>query len=1035
VAPGGTPFGLARTLSIGLVLVMILSGTSTAHAPPVAATGGSSMVQSSGAGATPGSFGSSTPVETTLSVSASSVNLSSQFWGTTVNNEVRVFRGETNAVNATPARVLVWPGAMAGEDYDPLTETHYNTYNGTPTPALTNESQFVAMCKAIDCTAIVQVPAEIDDARVAEAIVNYTEVNLSFTPAYWMIGNEPELWEHWKVPWKNWAYDYTNGPDPTQFGDEVLAYVDAIRAVDNSTPILGLPASGCTCGDYTFEQWISGVLDVTGAKIQAVAFHEYPAGWLGTGNGSLQDFYSTIQGAASIPTRVAGARQAVESSCPGCNVSVFISELGSALSWSSYGQYAIGFSGALSIASQITQAMDVNLTNIDLFATELATTNSWFGTTGEPRPDYALYTSILNHLGTESYQTNFTGLGHTIYGINTLDPSDHGRQDLLVVNDNISKSITFSPKFAGSTESSPVEAWSWNGSIHYTKSNGTGWVEPYTATPVPQGYSGGLPSNYTLPPQSMVLFEAYPAGGTYVRVQESGVPAPIAWYASVGREFYSTTADNLSLLLAPGAYPVASVAIPLPIGGKELVPVEQLAPSIASPANVAGRYTNLTIDFHPQWNVNVTASPGDGGTAGPDVGWWNASEPLNLTAAPVYGYAFVGWSGWGPGSYNGTNRSITIVPAGHVVEKARFVLGDEVILWESGLPLGTPWSVTIRGLTTNTNSSLLTVFEPGGTYGFAVTPVPGYRALPANGGFRVNNSSALVAVQFIRLTPPPPAFAVTFQVTGLPASTPVSVTVRGLTQTAGLTDLSLPQFQLLNGSYAYRVGYVPGYHADVTEKTFTVLGGPLVVDVPFVQTVYTATWEANGSRAGLNWSVILDGQPTWATSAWVSATIPNGSYSYAIALPANFSVTPRTGELYVAGSAVELPLRFSLMEFPIQFEALGPAVPGGWTVRLGNVTQGASASGPSFLAANGTYTFDVQPPVGYFAVPSHGNVTISGPSAPFVVQFHPSSEQPSAALVAALTSGALATTMWIALSIFIGFATFRGLRRRGGRTR
>ena len=113
-----------------------------------------------------------------------------------------------------------------------------------------------------------------------------------------------------------------------------------------------------------------------------MAFHEYPAGWLGTGDGSLLDFYGTIQGAASIPVRMIAARHAVQASCAGCNVSVFISELGAALSWSAYGQYAAGFSGALSIASQITQAMDDNLTNVDLFATELNTTNSWFNPTG-----------------------------------------------------------------------------------------------------------------------------------------------------------------------------------------------------------------------------------------------------------------------------------------------------------------------------------------------------------------------------------------------------------------------------------------------------------------------------------------------------------------------------------------------------------------------------------------------------------------------------------------------------------------------------
>ena len=405
------------------------------------------------------------------------------------------------------------------------------------------------------------------------------------------------------------------------------------------------------------------------------------------------------------------AREAVQSACPGCNVTVFISELGAALSWSAYGEYAIGFSGALSIASQITQAMDVNLTNIDLFAAELATTNSWFSPQGIARPDYALYTNIFDHLGSQAFPVNLTGLGHTLYGIDTIAPNDQGRRDLLVVNDNITRTIAFTPQLAEYTGDSPVEVWSWNGSIHSTKSNDTQWVEPYTSVPVAQEFPGGLPANYTLPPQSMVLFETFPSTATYVNVSEAGVPDGTPWYASVDGTLHTTTAGNFSLLLPAGAYSIASVPIPLPIGGKELTPSEQLAPFVTSPVQVSGTTQDIMVHFVTQWLVNVSSSPGDGGTASPDVGWWNASQPLNLTAAPALGYAFEGWSGWGPGSYNGSNRSITIVPTGRISEKARFVAGEQVVLWEYGLPAGTNWSVSVRGWTTSSTGSFLTVYS------------------------------------------------------------------------------------------------------------------------------------------------------------------------------------------------------------------------------------------------------------------------------------------------------------------------------------
>lgn len=966
------------------------------------------------------------PTNSTLTVGNLTGTLGSEFFGTTLSNEVHMLRDEASAINATPARVIVWPGAMAGEDYDPFTETHYNTYNGVPTAALATEAQFVQTCEAIHCTAIVQVPAEIDNAPFAEAIVNYTEVNLSFHPAYWMIGNEPELWQHWKVPWSKWGSQYATGPTPTQFGDEVLAYVKAIRAVDNTTPILGLPASGCTCGYYTFSQWISGVLAVTGNKIQAVAFHEYPAGWLGTGDGSLLDFYVTIQTSVNIPTRIVSARAAVQSACPGCNVSVFISELGSALSWSAYGQYAAGFSGSLSLAAQITQAMDVNLSNIDLFATQLPTSNSWFNQTGYARPDYALYTQILGRLGPQVYPVNLTGLGLSLYGVATNDPNDADRQDLLVVNANITHSVQFTPQFPDLVTTEPVEALYWNGSIHYTKSNSTTWVEPYTPEPIPQLDAAGLPSSYVLPPQSMVLFQTYPGGGSFVTLASQGVPSNVRWYSSVGSHFYSTTDANLSLLLAPGAYPVGGVAIPLPIGGKEFNPVERLNPFPPSPLTVADTYTNVTIPFATQWRVNVSASPSADGTAAPDVGWWNQSAPLTITTTPAPGYAFVRWDGWGPGNYSGSDRTATLVPTGRVNEIARYEVGTPAVFWAVNLPPGTPWSVTTRGFTTSTTGSSMTVFSINGTWAFHVSPVPGYRVLPENGSF--NPLGPGTFIRFEKLTPPPLAYPVRFEVTGLPATDTVTITVRTVTaSTGGL----VPEFSLINGTYAYQLGYVAGYHATVPLKLFNVTGAPLTVVVPFVPTVYTATWEANGLWNGTNWSVVVAGTPLTPSSAWASTTLVNGSYPYTVLVPANFSISPRTGMVEVNGNHTVIVLNISLLHFLAGFQASGPGVTDPWSVRLGDVTLSASAAVSEFEMPNGTYTFTVHPPAGDYAVPSHGNLTVNGATPLLRLTFYLVSERPSAALVASLTSGALVVSGWIGASVVGGFAIVRRMRRRG----
>lgn len=1017
-----------------LLIVVVLAAivglpTSGATASPVPA---STTAAASGSAATITSgplamTGATAATNSTLTVGNLTATLGPDFWGTTVSNEVPMLRNEADAINATPSRVIVWPGAMAGEDYDPFTDTHYNTYSGVATPAVASEAQFVQLCRAIHCTAIVQVPAEIDNPSFAESIVNYTEVNLSFHPAYWMIGNEPELWEHWKQAWKSWGSGYTTGPTPTQFGDEVLAYVNDIRKVDNTTPILGLPASGCTCGYYTFSQWISGVLAVTGNKIQAVAFHEYPAGWLGTGTGSLLDFYVTIQTSVNIPTRIVSARAAVQSACKGCNVSVFVSELGSALSWSTYGQYAAGFSGAISIAAQMTQAMDVNLSNIDLFAAQLPTSNSWFNQTGYARPDYALYTHILNRLGPQVYPVNLTGLGLSLYGVATNDPNDAGRQDLLVVNANITHAVQFSPQFPDGVSTAPVEAFYWNGSIHTTKSNGTTWVEPYTPEPLPQLDASGLPGTYVLPPQSMVLFESYPGGGTFVRLQAQNLPVNTSWFTTVGSRFYQTTDANLSLLLAPGSYPVQGESIPLPTGGREHHPAERLAPFAPNPLAVDGTYTNASVAFTPQWSVNVSASPVDEGTAQPDVGWANASQPVNFTATPAAGDVFTRWSGWGPGSYNGSQRTITLVPTGRINETAHFEVGTPAIFIAQGLPIGTAWSVTTRGFTTNTSGASMIVYAPNGTWGYHIGSIDGYRILPQNGSFSAPGFDTYV--RFVKITPPQPQYAVQFQVTGLPSGMTVAITVRTVSAVAGIV---VPAFSLINGTYAYQVGYVAGYHAAVPLKQFNVTGGPLTVTVPFLPTVYDASWQATGLWSGANWSVVVGGSAMSPNGSWVTGAFVNGSYPYVVVVPSNFSVTPRTGWLNVTGGRATVLLNVSLLRFAAGFAAVGPGASEGWSVRLGNVTTAAAENRSEFVLPNGSYTYDVHPPSGDYAVPSHGTLTVAGATPLVSLKFYPVSNKPSAALVAQLTAGALIASAWIGLSVVLGFAVVRRARRRRG---
>ena len=67
---------------------------------------------------------------------------------------------------------------------------------------------------------------------------------------------------------------------------------------------------------------------------------------------------------------------------------------------------------------------------------------------------------------------------------------------------------------------------------------------------------------------------------------------------------------------------------------------------------------------------------------------------------------------------------------------------------ESGLPPGTPWSVTWNGTPRSTDTSLLPFVAPNGTYAYSVGNVSGFRASRPAGNVTVNGSAVVVTITY-----------------------------------------------------------------------------------------------------------------------------------------------------------------------------------------------------------------------------------------------------------------------------------------------
>ncbi len=1007
---------------------------------------------------------------TQLNYTGSPYGLSPIFWGTTVSPRAELYPDEGELLNATPTQLIVWPGASAGDLYDPLHDLIYSGNGGRGHTPLTSEAQFVAWCRSIHCRAIFQVPGEIDDPGYAATLVRYTEVNLSFVPEFWEIGNEPERWNNWKLPWSQQSFSNRLSITPLEYAWEVRNYTIALRAVDPSIHIIGLPGTGRNNGPWSLAQWVNATLVVNAPNLAGIAFHDYPAAT--NRNLSLSKFYSTITSKSGLPNRVGSVRQSIAAElaivCPSCApIPVMVTEVASALSHYGFAPYSAGFPGALDMAAQMTQAIDLNLSNSDLFATVFNTSNSWFNLSDSPRPDYVTYAEILDHLGSEAYPVNLSGFNDTLFGVGTLAPSSDDRSDLLVVNLNLTTGAVFRPTLPSYPPGSPVEVWYWNGTLGPETVNGRNITTAMAETPGPvaEFFPRGLPTNWTLPPQSLVLFESYAVPSAPVELTETGLPVGTFWFAGVApAQGWATANTSRETLLEP----IGPLTLKIPMF--QVSKVERFVPEGATPdlltvpCQVPAGGTTIGVSYLTQWALNITSASSVGGLVEPSPTWWDSGAPLRLEAQPAVGQVLAHWTtvehlGSSVTITNVTDpgTSMTVWPNGSMAIHASFRAGFPVVFSETGLPSGSEWSVSVHWNFTDTENvssedsgvsnlelnertvassdgqaaetNLLVFAEANGTYGYSVDPVEGYRSLPVGANFTVRGGTVYETVAFL----PAPRYPLRFVETGLPNGTFWSVTLPNASHGAPMTVRSNTSSLFVGdvepGHFGFTVTTVADYRARPPSDGFNLTAPGLTVEVLFAPVLYAVVWEESGLGPNLSWAVRVGPSLVPSSGAWTTAHLMNGSYAFEVPNAGGYVANTTTGLLTVRGGEVVIPISFLRPAFAVTFSVSG-AVPGlTWSVRLANSTAASGAAILGFSEPNGSYTFNVTPPRGFLIDPSHGVVTVNGSSALVGLTLLSLSPPPGPPLWT-LASAALTAAAVLALTILGTLWVVGALRRR-----
>lgn len=289
----------------------------------------------------------------------------------------------------------------------------------------------------------------------------------------------------------------------------------------------------------------------------------------------------------------------------------------------------------------------------------------------------------------------------------------------------------------------------------------------------------------------------YPLGGNY-------------WSNASGTDDHSGPGQNI-----PGADGILDSPFPIAGYGEDRYP---LSVPWSSPTVVV---VAQGLPIGTSWSVNLSVGGfGSGGaalsTSGTQLSWlvpYGAWVPITYHVGGVSGFV-----PQHPTAQFTTDSGVTTV----TVLFAPFT--STVSFEETGLTLGTNWSVTVGSVSIVGTGSSLTASLANGSYTYRVDAVAGYYPVPF-GTFEVAGGSVQVAVAFTAVE-----FVLEFVEFGLPNGTTWRLSFNGLIET-----LTVPtfEFSVPNGTYDFRVLSVSGYSVSPANGSVLVQGSPTVIRLEF----------------------------------------------------------------------------------------------------------------------------------------------------------------------------------------------------------
>ena len=391
--------------------------------------------------------------------------------------------------------------------------------------------------------------------------------------------------------------------------------------------------------------------------------------------------------------------------------------------------------------------------------------------------------------------------------------------------------------------------------------------------------------------QGVAFYQSSAQAKEYYNVTftETGLPSGTAWSVTLnGSTLSSTSSITFTELNGTYSYTIGPVSgyESSPSLGAVLVTGYPISVSVAFSKEIAKNYTvTFTETGLPSgalWNVTLNGTSRN-----------SSSSSIQFSRPNGTYYFSVGiYQGYSSVPYE-TNVTVS---GSNVLQAITFTqLTYPVTFTESGLSVGTLWSISIDGKVRSSSTDSIVVLEPNGSYLYNVDEIKGYSASPASGAVTVNGVPQNVSITFLPIIAR--NYTVTFTEAGLPSGTTWYVTLSGVT---GSSTSNSILFNATNGSYPFYVTSLENYTTSPSSGTIVVNGTAVSQTIVFTSTVIYFTGTINPSNA----SLYVNGNLVETQNGRFNVSLVRGeTYSIEVTSPgysnyySNFTVTSSTSHI------------------------------------------------------------------------------------------------------------------------------------------